>query len=253
MWSRRNFLKTGITTGAALPLVARIDASDGAGAAVQPGDVVSTTAGDLAGVLVELPVRLAPEDPAIEPWQKRVRRVGQTNMTEHDPAVMNVEEWADYWHAMKVDVVFVSVTGILAFYPSKVPFHKHGKFLNDRDFFGECAAAAKKRGMRVVARMSPDLNWPDALAAHPEWAMRRKDGSPQLSVEDPRLFKTCMFSTYMDDYVPAVMREVNSLYALGRLPTQAGSKPSPVVWLSIDLPASRRRAAEETQSTPSTP
>jgi hypothetical protein len=212
MWSRRNFLKTGITTGAALPLVARIDASDGAGAAVQPGDVVSTTAGDLAGVLVELPVRLAPEDPAIEPWQKRVRRVGQTNMTEHDPAVMNVEEWADYWHAMKVDVVFVSVTGILAFYPSKVPFHKHGKFLNDRDFFGECAAAAKKRGMRVVARMSPDLNWPDALAAHPEWAMRHKDGSPQLSVEDPRLFKTCMFSSYMDDYVPAVMREVNSLY-----------------------------------------
>jgi putative glycosyl hydrolase-like family 6 (GHL6) protein len=93
-----------------------------------------------------------------------------------------------------------------------VPFHKHGKYLNNRDFFGECAAAAKKRGMRVVARMSPDLNWPDALAAHPEWAMRSKDGSPQLSTEDPRLFKTCMFSTYMDDYMTAIIREVNSLY-----------------------------------------
>ena len=133
-------------------------------------------------------------------------------MTEHDPAVMNVEEWADYWHSAKADIVFVSVTGILAFYPSKVKFHRHGKFLNDRDLFGECVAAAKKRGMRVVARMSPDLNWGDALEAHPEWAMRHKDGSVQYSSEEPRLFKTCMFSSYMDDYVPAIMREVNSLY-----------------------------------------
>ena len=138
--------------------------------------------------------------------------MGQSNMTEHDPAVMNIEEWADYWRSCKTDVVYVSVTGILAFYPSEVKFHRHGRFLNDRDFFGECVAAAKKRGMRVVARMSPDLNWGDALEAHPEWAMRNKDGSVQFSGEEPRLFKTCMFSSYMDDYVPAIMREVNSLY-----------------------------------------
>jgi hypothetical protein len=133
-------------------------------------------------------------------------------MTEHDPAVMNVEQWADFWHNAGAEVAFVSVTGILAYYPSKVPFHKHGKFLNGRDFFGECAAAAKKRGMRVVARMSPDLNWPDALAAHPEWAMRHADGSPQHNEEEPQLFQTCMFSSYMDDYVPALMREINALY-----------------------------------------
>ena len=60
--------------------------------------------------------------------------------------------------------------------------------------------------------MSPDLNWGDALEAHPEWAMRNKDGSVQFNGEEPRLFKTCMFSSYMDDYVPAIMREINSLY-----------------------------------------
>jgi hypothetical protein len=208
MLSRRKFLKTGLTTGAAaIPLASVLDAA-------QPLDheaAISATSIP-AAQLIALPARLAKSDAAAEPWQNKVRRVGQTNMTEHDPATMNVEEWADYWHACKVDVVFVSVTGILAYYPSKVPFHRHGKFLNGRDFFGECAAAAKKRDMRVVARMSPDLNWGDALAAHPEWAMRHKDGSAQFSTEEPRLFKTCMFSTYMDDYVPAVMREINSLY-----------------------------------------
>jgi len=210
MLSRRKFLKTGLTTGAAaLPLASVLDAAQ------QPEQHAANSAPSIpAYQLVAMPARLPHSDNAAGPWQNRVRRVGQTNMTEHDPAVMNVEEWADYWHACKADVVFVSVTGILAFYPSKVPFHKHGKFLNGRDFFGRCTAAAKMRGMRVVARMSPDLNWPDALAAHPEWAMRHEDGSVQFSTEEPRLFKTCMFSTYMDDYVPAVMREINSLYGV---------------------------------------
>jgi len=211
MLNRRTFLKTGLTTGAAaIPLSSALEALDPASSLSAETPV--SAAGGSTAKLVPLPQRLAALDPATMPWQQRIRRVGQSNMTEHDPAVMNVEEWADYWHSTQADIVFVSVTGILAFYPSKVKFHRHGKFLNGRDFFGECTAAAKKRGMRVVARMSPDLNWGDALEAHPEWAMRHKDGSVQFSGEEPRLFKTCMFSSYMDDYVPAVMREINSLY-----------------------------------------
>ena len=204
MLNRRRFLTIG---AGALPLAGALDTLGSIGA-------VPAIAGGAETVptLVALPPRLAAVDTAALPWQQKVRRVGQSNMTEHDPAVMDIEKWAEYWHSIGTDIVFVSVTGILAFYPSKVKFHRHGKFLNGRDFFGECVAAAKKRGMRVVARMSPDLNWGDALEARPEWAMRNKDGSVQFSGEDPRLFKTCMFTSYMDEYVPAVMREVNSLY-----------------------------------------
>ena len=199
MLNRRNFLKSGLTVGVA-PLTAALSL-----------DATVAEDKEATGTIVELPRRLGPRSESV-PWQQKIRRVGQTNFTEYDPAVMNVDQWADYWHSVKADIVFVSVTGILAFYPSKVKFHRHGKFLKDRDLFGECVTAAKRRGMRVVARMSPDLNWPDALEAHPEWAMRNKDGSVQHSGEDPRLFKTCMFTTYLDDYVPAIMREVNSLY-----------------------------------------
>jgi hypothetical protein len=212
MLNRRTFLKTGLTTGAAaIPLTSALQALDPVSIA-SAKEPASASAPQHAAKLVELPQRLALVDPGTRPWQQSIRRVGQSNMTEHDPAVMNVDEWADYWHAAEVDIVFISVTGILAFYPSKVKFHRHGKYLNGRDFFGDCVSAAKKRGMRVVARMSPDLNWGDALEAHPEWAMRHKDGSVQFNGEEPRLFQTCMFSSYMDDYVPAIMREINSLY-----------------------------------------
>lgn len=163
------------------------------------------------------------------PWHQRIRRMGQINMTEHDPVSMNVEEWADYWASLKVDAVQVSVTGILAFYPSKVPYHKHGKFLGDRDFFGDCCTAAKKRGIHVLARMSPDLEWEDALKPHPEWFEKNERGEYVRHTEDPRLYRTCMFSTYFTEHIPAIMREVNSRYdvdgiftngwpPLGRLP-----------------------------------
>ena len=235
MINRRNFLKT---TATALPLAAALDALQPALASAADIHVVAAT--NLR--LMPLPARLSPLDPATQSWQQKIRRVGQSNMTEHDPAVMNIEEWADYWHAAGAQIVFISVTGILAFYPSKVPFHRHGKFLNGRDFFGECVTAAKKRNMRVVARMSPDLNWGDALQAHPEWAMRHQDGSAQFNGEEPRLFKTCMFSSYMDDYVPAIMREINSLYDVDCFYTNGwpplGSLPECHCAICSKLPAS---------------
>jgi len=206
MLNRRAFLKS---SAAAIPATAAFSALDPVKTLAEE-EAASKIAPSAAG-MVALPDRLAPVTASV-PWQQKIRRVAQSNMTEHDPAVMNVEEWAEYWHSTGSEIIFVSVTGILAFYPSKVKFHRHGKFLNNRDFFGECVAAAKKRNMRVVARMSPDLNWGDALEAHPEWAMRNKDGSAQFSTEEPRLFKTCMFSTYMDDYMTAIIREINSLY-----------------------------------------
>jgi hypothetical protein len=124
-------------------------------------------------------------EPAV-PWQRKIRRVGQTNMTEHDPAVLDVEQWADYWASLKVDAVLISVTGILAFYQTKVPYHRKGKFLGGRDFFGECCAAAKKRGLHVIARMSPDLNWEDAVQAHPEWFQRDAQGNRRAPHRRPQ-------------------------------------------------------------------
>ncbi len=155
------------------------------------------------------------------PWSRKVRRVGQLNMTEHDPAALDVEAWADYWASLKVDAVLVSVTGILAFYQTKVPFHRKGKYLGTRDFFGDCCAAAKKRGIHVIARMSPDLNWEDAVQAHPEWFQRNAQRQFVKHTEDPRLFRTCMFTTYMTDYMTAIMKEVNASYDIDALYTNA--------------------------------
>lgn len=158
---------------------------------------------------------------AAKPWHQRIRRAGQVNITEHDPVALNVTEWGEYFASLKCDVVFASVTGIIAYYPSEVPFHRRSKFLNGKDFTGELVTAAKKHGMRVIARFSPDLNWGDALAAHPEWFRRDKNGKPVPAEEEPLLFHTCIFTTYMTEHMPAIFREVNRRYDVDGLFTNA--------------------------------
>ena len=85
--------------------------------------LILPAAAALANTVQAAPVRAAEPVQAL-PWSRKVRRVGQLNMTEHDPVALDVEAWADYWASLKVDVVLVSVTGILAFYQTKVPFHR---------------------------------------------------------------------------------------------------------------------------------
>jgi hypothetical protein len=192
MLNRREVLKAGL----AVPLLA------GAGGLVEPA-------------LAMPDGRFAPASEAGGPaWPRQLGRIGQLNMTEHDPVSLDIEAWADYWAGLKVGATYISVTGILAYYQTKVPFHRKGKFLGDQDFFGKCNQAARKRGMRTIARMSPDLNWEDATVAHPDWFERDQQGGLHGSKEAPGLFRTCMFSDYMTDYIPAIINEVTSLYEI---------------------------------------
>src|SRR2546429_4093961 len=97
-----------------------------------------------------------------------MRRCGQLNFNERDPLTLDVAAWIDYWASLRVNALLVNGGGIMAFYPTEVPYHHRSGFLGTRDLFGEMAAAARARGIRVVARMDCNYSWEEALRAHPE-------------------------------------------------------------------------------------
>ncbi len=165
-----------------------------------------------AAVMGSLPGRaIAAESPGT-PWYRTIKRVGQTNFNERDPEFGDVEAWADYWAAAKVQAVALSVSGPVAFYPTKVPFFHVSSYLKGRDLFGECLRAAKKRDIRVFGRMSPDIQYTDPalLAAHPLCFRRDKDG--KLQSPAPDIAFTCQFSGQFTEQQPAILRELVSLY-----------------------------------------
>jgi len=147
-----------------------------------------------------------------EPWYESMRRCGQINFNERDPLTMDVNAWGDYWASLKVNAVLINGGGIVAFYPTNVPYHHRSQFLGSRDLFGEMAAALEKRKLHVVARMDCNYAYEEALKAHPEWFERNRDLSPRTHNESTWLFKTCMFSPYFTEQMPAIYREINRRY-----------------------------------------
>jgi len=152
------------------------------------------------------------EDVNGRPWYATMRRCGQININEHDPHDMDVNRWIDYWASLKVDALLLNGGGIVAYYPTEVPFHHRSEFLGSRDLFGELVAASRARGIRVVARMDCNYAYEAAVKAHPEWFEREESGAPRPHGESTWLFKTCMFSPYFTEQMPAIYREINRRY-----------------------------------------
>src|SRR2546429_1305340 len=134
---------------------------------------LSAAAGAAARAAPRLPLQAPPS------WYATMRRCGQLNLNERDPLTLDVAAWIDYWASLRVNALLVNGGGIMAFYPTEVPYHHRSGFLGTRDLFGEMAAAARARGIRVVARMDCNYSWEEALRAHPEWFERDRDGQPR--------------------------------------------------------------------------
>jgi hypothetical protein len=165
-----------------------------------------------SGVTLGRALLASPQSGARTPWYQTMRRCGQVNFNERDPIELNIEEWLDYWTSLKIDALLLNAGGILAFYPTRIPFHHRSQYLGDRDLFGDFTKAAKSRGLRVVARMDCNYAWEEAWRAHPEWFERAADGAPIRHDQSTWLYKTCMYSTYFTEQMPAILREIDSLY-----------------------------------------
>lgn len=150
-------------------------------------------------------------------WHQRIKRITQVNFNERDPDNFDVEAWADYLASTKAQATFLSVTNAVAFYPTKIPDFPPSPHLNGRDIFGECARAAKPRGIRIMGRMSPDMAHADLAEKHPDWFRRNADGSLVQRGEEMAGFSvgsafapTCQFTTYFSQFIPSIIKEVIS-------------------------------------------
>jgi Hypothetical glycosyl hydrolase 6/Beta-galactosidase trimerisation domain len=182
----------------------------------------------LAGTLLAAPAafaeaavaRPAPESSGT-PWYRQIQRIVQINFNERDPLTFDVETWADYLGSARAQATYLSITNVVAFYPSKLPDLPLSPFLGSRDLFGECVHALRKRNIRIVGRLSIDVAQTRLAIAHPEWFRRTANDAlviPTIGTdpEDPAssadYAATCQFSSYYTDFVPALIQEITSRY-----------------------------------------
>ena len=153
-----------------------------------------------------------PQSSAPAPGIRRCDAAVRSISTRRDAGQLDIAECVEYWSSVKVDALLVNAGGMTAFYPTKIAGHHRSESLGESDLFGDFAKAAKERGIRVVARLDCNLAHQEALQLRPEWFVRAADGKPVKHSESPQLYQTCMFTSYFTEQIPAIIREVNSLY-----------------------------------------
>lgn len=184
--------------------------------AFQSGDtrrsfVKKTAAGAALLAAADWGARRAGAAPAGEarPWYERAVRWGQTNIVEIDPLRYDVGWWREHWRRTRVQGVVINGGGIVAYYPTEVPYHRRAAHLGARDLLGELTAAAHEDGLAVFARMDSNRADQEFFDARPDWFARDAAGAPYMSTG---LYIACVNSPYYDEHIAAILREIAQKY-----------------------------------------
>lgn len=144
-----------------------------------------------------------------QPWYRKLTRWGQVNITEKDPAQYDITFWRRYWKQTNTQGVVINAGGIVAYYPTKVPFHKQAQYLNGRDLFGELTKAAHEDGLAVFARMDSNRAHQEFYDQYPTWFATDKSGKPYKAGD---LYLSCVNSPYYNTHIPSILKEIATLY-----------------------------------------
>jgi hypothetical protein len=144
-----------------------------------------------------------------DPWYRTITRWGQVNITEKDPQQYDIGWWRKYWKRTETKGVIINAGGIVAYYPTKVPFHRQAEYLQGKDLFGELCRAAHEDGLAVFARMDSNRAHQQFYDAYPGWFTVDMNGKPYKAGE---MYLSCVNSPYYEKHIPAILTEIASLY-----------------------------------------
>ena len=147
-------------------------------------------------------------------WMDEPIRFLQTNLRETDSTVdpqALVEQVANF----PANTFLLNMGGIVAQYPTRVPFHYPSRFLPPgRDLFGDVLQLAHARRMRVVGRFDMSKTQKPVYDAHPEWFFKRANGEPYIYND---LYSTCINGGYYRQHAIAILTEALERYPVDGL------------------------------------
>jgi hypothetical protein len=135
----------------------------------------------------------------------------QTNLQEID-AEMDVEAAVAAVLDYGADTWLLNAGGISSFYPTDLAFQTRNPMLGRRpsgDLFGDAVKAARRHGIKVIARFDMSKVSERIAAEHPEWLYRSPDGEPQIY---NTLYSACPSGDYYQSRTFDVLDEVLHRY-----------------------------------------
>ncbi len=137
-------------------------------------------------------------------WHDYPWRLIQTNLREIDMLDIDAQRFVAELKVFKATVVLLNTGGIIASYPTDVPFHFQSPFL-EGDSLQEIIAACHAEDMKVLARTDFSKVRREIYEMHPEWAYKSPKGEIVDYNGDVHI---CINGDYQQKYAFDIMEEI---------------------------------------------
>lgn len=108
-------------------------------------------------------------------WLKGPWRMVQANLRETDLKDLDPQRFVEGLLDLQATVVMVSTSGIVANYPTRLPYQYRNPYASD-SILAEVIDACHQRGIRVIGRMDFSKVRQPISSLHPEWAFVGENG-----------------------------------------------------------------------------
>ncbi|MCU6796554.1 beta-galactosidase trimerization domain-containing protein [Paenibacillus sp. WQ 127069] len=136
-------------------------------------------------------------------WINRPWREIQTNLREIDMLDINAEQFVADLQEFKANVVMINAAGIIASYPTSLPFHFQSPYLTG-DSLKDIIAACHKADIKVFARTDFSKVRRPIYETHPEWAYVSQKGE---IIDYNGDVHVCLNGEYQQHYAPQIIKE----------------------------------------------
>ena len=137
-------------------------------------------------------------------WEGYPWRMIQTNMREIDMLDIDADQFVADLRAFKATVVLVNSAGIIASYPTKLPFHFQSPYLKG-DSLADIIEACHAAGIKLLARTDFSKIRRPIYEVHPDWAYRTPKGE---IVDYNGDVHACINGDYQQVYALEIIKEL---------------------------------------------
>jgi len=142
-------------------------------------------------------------------WNRAPYRLVQTNLREID-ATMDVNAYVQSMVDASASIVLINVGGIVANYPTRLPFHFRNTFMKG-DLVGDLIKGLHAKGIKVIGRFDFSKINETLAPQKPEWLYVSTAGK---NVNYNGQVHTCINGGYQQEYSKEILKEALTQYPL---------------------------------------
>lgn len=137
-------------------------------------------------------------------WKQNNLRVIQTNLPAYEAATLNPDSLLKDLKDFSANTLLINAGGIMAFYPSKLPFHYINPYIKS-NMLAEVVKKCHENNIKVIVRFDFSRIHESIFKAHPDWCY--------ISPKSERIINTDMYvvsinAPYVQEWAFKIIEEV---------------------------------------------